>query len=217
MHLMHFSELKKRIRCVLLCIMTFKAKKIANIMDIKTGFPLRKAAKEQHDGNAFLVQMKDLDPVEGMRWEQVIKINTEHHRSISYLKSGDVLFVGRGSRFFAVQYEADHQNYLASPHLYVLRSKDVDEVLPGFVAWFLNSRASQKFFSSNQEGSALPYISRKTLSTLPVPLPDLETQKNIASTYNCWRRQKKLMENLIENKDLYINRLLENKLTGDVA
>lgn len=191
--------------------------KLASVVDVKTGFPLRKAAKEDHSGDALLVQMKDVDPLEGVNWNRTIKINTAGRRNPDWLKENDVLFVGRGSRFFAVHIKNAKEHSVASPHFYVLRNKQTEKVLPEFLVWFLNSQTAQKFYATNQEGSALPYISRKTLDTLPLQLPDIETQRKIVSTYECWYKQRQLLEELTEKKDAYINAVLEQTLKGEEA
>lgn len=197
--------------------MRFTTVKLSDVVDVKTGFPLRKAAEEDRHGDAMLVQMKDVDPLGGINWSHVLKISTAGSRNPDWLKENDVLFVGRGSRFFAVHVKKAQEHSLASPHFYVLRIKKAEKVLPKFIVWYLNSQIAQKFYITNQEGSALPYISRKTLDTLPLQLPDIETQKKIISAYECWREQKQLLEELTNTKDMYINTLLEQTLKGEAA
>ena len=190
--------------------------RLSDLADVKTGFPLRKAAKEDSAGDALLLQMKDVDPLEGVDWSNTIRISTEGKRNTDWLKENDVLFVGRGSRFFAVHIKQVNEASVASPHFYVLRNKKTERALPEFLTWYLNSKAAQKFYAANQEGSALPYLSRKTLDTLPIELPDIETQKKIVRVYECWRKQKQLLEELTETKDAYINALLEKTLEGEM-
>ncbi|MAI62034.1 MAG: hypothetical protein CBB87_06030 [Micavibrio sp. TMED27] len=197
--------------------MRFKTINLEAVTDVKTGFPLRKAAKEDFSGDAVLVQMKDVDPLAGVNWSDAIKINTKGSRNPDWLKEDDVLFVGRGSRFFAVHVSSVKKHSVASPHFYVLRNKKAEKILPEFLVWFLNSTPAHKFYTSNQEGSALPYLSRKTLAALPIKLPDLETQKKIINISKCWNHQRQLLEELTEQKDAYINALLEQTLEGEAA
>lgn len=197
--------------------MRFTTTNLASLADVKTGFPLRKAAEEDKHGDALLVQMKDVDPLNGVNWDRTLRINTAGSRHPDWLRENDVLFVGRGSRFFAVHVKKTKEHSVASPHFYVLRNKKAENLLPEFLVWYLNSQTAQKFYAANQEGSALPYISRKTLDNLPMQLPEIETQKKIVSTYECWRKQRQLLEELIENKDAYINTILERALQGEPA
>lgn len=197
--------------------MRFTTTKLSSVVDVKTGFPLRRAAEEDRHGDAVLVQMKDVDPIEGVSWTRAIKINTEGRRNPDWLKENDVLFVGRGSRFFAVHVKTAKEHSLASPHFYVLRNKKTEKVLPEFLVWYLNSQAAQKFYTSYQDNSGIPYINRTNLSMLPLQLPDIETQKKIVSTHECWRKQRQLLEELTEKKDAYINAILEQTLAGEAT
>ncbi len=214
---MHFIVLTRDDFVDIKRIMRITTMKLTGVADVKTGFPLRKAAKEDPSGKALLVQMRDVDPFKGVDWSDVIKISTEGRRNPDWLKEDDVLFAGRGSRFFAVHVREVEDCSVASPHFYVLRSKKAEKILPEFLVWYLNSQAAQKFYAANQEGSALPYLSRKTLAALPIQLPDLEIQNKIVSTYKCWNRQRQLLEELTEQKGAYINAMLENTLKGEAA
>ena len=197
--------------------MRFITSKLSGLTDVKTGFPLRKAAKEDSAGDALLLQMKDVDPLEGVDWNRVIKISTAGSRNPDWLEDDDILFVGRGSRFFAVHVKNVKERSVASPHFYVLRNKSSDRVMPEFLVWYLNSQTAQKFYTTYQDGSALPYINRTALSELPLKLPDIEMQRKIVNTYECWHKQRQLLEELTETKDAYINALLEQTLQGEAA
>ncbi len=189
---------------------------LADFVNVKTGFPLRKAAKEDPQGDATLVQMKDLRPFEGVNWGTVIPISTEGRRNVDFLKDGDILFVGRGSRFFASLIKSPREDSVASPHFYVLRNKKQNKISSEFLVWYLNSQSAQKFYTTNQEGSALPYISRKTLDSMPVQVPDIERQKEIVNAHKYWQKQKSLLKELIHEKDAYINAILEKAVQGEV-
>lgn len=197
--------------------MKFKNIKISNVMDVKTGLPLRQAAKGDRGGDALLIQMKNVNPVAGINWEKVIRISTEGYRNPDWLQKDDVLFVGRGSRFFAVKVSDVSDKTVASPHFYVLRDNGDRKILPEFLVWYLNSQMAKKFYAANQKGSALPFISRKALSALPVILPDLATQEKIVNIYQCWQKQRQLLAELEDQKDVYINALLEQTLKGENA
>lgn len=197
--------------------MDVNTNRLGAVADIKTGFPLRKAAKEALAGDALLVQMKDVAPSGDIKWKNTIKISTDGSRNPDWLKEHDILFVGRGSRFFAVHVDTVKNQSLASPHFYVLRSKAANKVLPEFLAWYLNSSMAQKFYNANQEGSALSYISRKTLISMPIQIPDIETQNKIVNTSKCWNKQQQLLKELIQQKSAYINALLEQTLKGEAA
>jgi hypothetical protein len=190
---------------------------LVDLAEVKTGFPLREAAKHDAQGDALIVQMKDVDPFEGVNWGSPIRIQTKGRNEPDWLREDDILFVGRGSRFFAVHVSAPPKPSVASPHFYVLRADSRQKINPHFLVWLLNGKQSQKFYAEHIEGSALPYISRKTLAMLPVDLPDVQTQERIFRAYRCWKKERRLLEELIEQKEALIEGLLERSIHQGVA
>lgn len=193
-------------------IMSHTTKALSQILEVKTGFPLREAAKHDAQGDALIVQMKDVDSLIGVNWETPITIKTKGRNEPDWLRENDILFVGRGSRFFAVHVSRPLKPSVASPHFYVLRGGDSNKVSPHFLVWQLNSKPAQKFYAEHIEGSALPYISRKTLAMLPVQLPDMQTQARIVQAHKCWKKERRLLEELIEQKEALIDGLLEQRI-----
>lgn len=190
---------------------------LSRLLEVKTGFPLREAAKHDAQGDALIVQMKDVDPITGVSWETPITIRTKGRNEPDWLRENDILFVGRGSRMFAVHVSKPPKPSVASPHFYVLRGGDSKKINPHYLVWLLNSKPSQKFYAEHIEGSALPYISRKTLAMLPVDLPDMQTQARIVQAHKCWKKERRLLEELIEQKETLIDGLLEQRIQQGVA
>jgi restriction endonuclease S subunit len=185
---------------------------LEEIFEIKTGYPLRAGAEYDPNGNLLLVQMKDADALRGVHWSNAITIKSQGRKMPDLLQEDDILFIGRGSRFFAVHVSAPPRNSVASPHFYVLRIKKKGTINIHFVVWLLNSNLAQKFYTTHVEGSGLPYISKKTLAMLPIAVPDRETQESIVITEHCWKRQRRLLEELIEKKERLIEHILEQHI-----
>ena len=192
--------------------MRYTKHQIDQFAEVKTGYPLREGAVMSATGDARLVQMRNVSPDQGIDWPALICIDTKGRKEPDWLQDKDILFVGRGSRFFAALAVKPEPNTLAAPHFHVIRLNGNAAVLPEFLVWSLNNREAQKFYAANQEGSALPYISRKTLSSLSVALPDIETQKAIVATHACWKRQRRLMEELITSKETLIEAILDSRI-----
>jgi len=192
--------------------MKLRKHRIDQFAEVKTGYPLREGAVMSATGDARLVQMRNVSPDQGIDWPALISIDTKGRKEPDWLQQNDILFVGRGSRFFAVLANNPEPNTLAAPHFHVIRLNSGAAVLPEFLVWSLNSKEAQKFYAANQEGSALPYISRRTLSSFNIPVPDMETQKTIVTTVDCWKRQRRLMEELISSKETLVEAILDRRL-----
>jgi restriction endonuclease S subunit len=159
-----------------------------------------------------VVQMKDVDPENGLQKDRLYHINLTGRKKPDYLRQGDILFVGRGYRIFAVLVDEDLKQTVASPHFFILRIKSERLIRPDYLAWYINHTRAQRYFSKHVAGTALPHINRQTLEDLPVILPPLQVQERIVNAHRCRLKEKALLETLIEKKKLFLDELLEKTL-----
>ncbi|MGZ8172267.1 MULTISPECIES: restriction endonuclease subunit S [Methylobacter] len=140
------------------------------------------------------------------------RINLTGRKKPDYLRQGDILFVGRGYRIFAVLVDEDLKQTVASPHFFILRVKPGMPVRPDYLAWYINHTRAQRYFSKHVAGTALPHINRQTLEDLPVILPPLQTQELIVNAHRCRLKEKALLERLIETKKHFLDKFLNKTL-----
>ena len=179
---------------------------------LMAGQPLRGSIENVPDGEVAVVQMKDVDPENGLQKDRCYRINLTGRKKPDYLRQGDILFVGRGYRIFAVLIDEDLTQTVASPHFFILRIKSERLVQPDYLAWYINHTRAQRYFSKHVAGTALPHINRQTLEDLPVILPPLQVQERIVNAHRCRLKEKALLETLIEKKKLFLDELLEKTL-----
>lgn len=179
---------------------------------LMAGQPLRGSIENVPDGEVAVVQMKDVDPENGLQKDRLYHINLTGRKKPDYLRQGDILFVGRGYRIFAVLVEEDLKQTVASPHFFILRIKSERLIRPDYLAWYINHTRAQRYFSKHVAGTALPHINRQTLEDLPVILPPLQVQDQIVNAHRCRLKEKALLETLIEKKKLFLDELLEKTL-----
>ena len=179
---------------------------------LMAGQPLRGSIENVPDGEVTVVQMKDVDPENGLQKDRLYHINLTGRKKPDYLRQGDILFVGRGYRIFAVLVDEDLTQTVASPHFFILRIKSERLVRPDYLAWYINHTRAQRYFSKHVAGTALPHINRQTLENLPVILPPLQVQERIVNAHRCRLKEKALLETLIEKKKLFLDELLEKTL-----
>ena len=179
---------------------------------LMAGQPLRGSIENVPDGEVAVVQMKDVDPENGLQKDRFYHINLTGRKKPDYLRQGDILFVGRGYRIFAVLVDEDLKQTVASPHFFILRIKSERLIRPDYLAWYINHTRAQRYFSKHVAGTALPHINRQTLEDLPVILPPLQVQERIVNAHRCRLKEKALLETLIEKKKLFLDELLEKTL-----
>ncbi len=182
--------------------------RLVKLATLGAGHPLRGRVEDNPDGDISVVQLKNADPVAGVDMTDLPRISSSGRKEPTFLKQGDILFVNRGMRFFGAYVDKPTDRVVAAPHFFVIQA-DRDKVLPEYLAWFLNNRSAQHYYSQCAAGTALPHITRKTLEALPVDVPSLERQALIAKVYQCSLRERQLTERLLERHELLVSSLLD--------
>ncbi|OUL98012.1 restriction endonuclease subunit S [Variovorax sp. JS1663] len=182
---------------------------LGNEVHLRAGHPFRGAIEEVHDGPVRAVQMKDLDPVLGVDWRGVLRTRLGGRRPPDWLASGDLLFVARGTRFYAACVDMLPGPAVCGPHLFHLRVKPGRELLPEFLAWQINQGPFQRALQRAAEGSSQLSVRRPVLESLPVGIPPLADQERIVALARLARRERELHGLLIRNRELQFESIAE--------
>lgn len=175
--------------------------KLLEVSYISSGYPFRGKIEESNESNVKVVQMKDVSPDNPIDWSQCLTAELNGRRA-DYLRSGDILFVARGNRNYAVQIDAipDGLQAVASPHFFVIRLQD-KSLTPEFLTWFLNQMPCQQYFEQNAEGTMAKSIRRGVLERTPITIPSLEKQAAIVNLHNSHIQQQRVIQQLLVNSE----------------
>jgi len=176
------------------------------------GHPLRGSIENIPNGEVAVVQMRDVDPEKALNTSELFRIDLSGRKKPDYLRRGDILFIGRGSRVFAVLIDEDLDKTVASPHFFIIRIKAGKPIQPAYLAWFINHTRAQKYFAKHMVGTVLPQINRVTLEELPVIVPPMNVQTLIVKSHLCRLKEKAILDNMIEKKKLLLDELLDKSL-----
>jgi restriction endonuclease S subunit len=174
-------------------------KKLGNIATIQTGI----FAKPLAEGEIVYLQAKHFD--EGGN------LTAKLHPDLFYsdvsinhlLLPGDVLFAAKGFKNFATVYELHNLPAVASTSFFVIRLKD-ENVLPGYLAWFMNHPLTQNLLKANAHGTAMASISKAVLQELEISIPSLQTQEIILKISELRKNEKQLTRQLEKLKEQQI-------------
>lgn len=182
---------------------------LINISTISAGYSFRGKIPELKNSGVYCVQMKDINETYNVNWSTVIETRLPSRQSTISLQFGDILFAARGQRNYAALIDAELKERLAiaAPQFFVIRL-NVPDVLPEYMAWFLNQSIAQRYFLSNAEGSTTPSIRRQVLEATPIILPTLKQQKTIIELAKIIRKEKQLAHKMIANGELLMQTLL---------
>ncbi len=174
---------------------------LASVCEILPGYPFRGKVPEAEGSDIRVVQIKDVSVELGIRWDGCQTTTLTGKKDPGWLRPGDVLFVAKGNRNFAVS--VDHSieqaaiQAVAAPVFYLLRCHT--QLLPEYLAWWLNQEPSQRYFEQNAEGSQVKSIRRSVLAETPLALPALRQQAALAALQQNLRQQQQTLQQLISN------------------
>lgn len=183
--------------------------------EVRAGHPFRGSVPETADGTALTVQMRDVNISQGVAWQSVARTNPGGRKKPDWLRAGDILFLARGARNFAVHLEQVPGAAVCSQYFFLIRLKH-QQVLPAFLAWQINQSPAQEYLHRNAEGSDQLSIRRGILEALPMVIPSLERQQQILSFVHSVRREQHLFDQLRLNREREVQGIVANILSACV-
>ena len=182
---------------------------LKNLVSVQAGFPFRGAIVGASNGTALAVQMKDVDSEAGIHWAGVVRTDLPGRKSPDWLQQDDLLFVSRGTRFYAVHVESPPANAVCGPHFFHFTLKSRVKVLPGFLAWQINQPPFQRQLRQAAEGSSQLSIRRPVLESMCVSVPSLANQHSILALAKLAQQERRALHQLVRNRDLQLEALAE--------
>lgn len=173
---------------------------LSGVALITAGYPLRGAVDELNHGQIAIVQMRNVDAETGVTWSEVQRVELPSKRPPAFLAAGDILFTTRGTRNFALALNVVEGEAVCSPHFFVIRVRDADQIEPQFLAWQINQRPAQEYLQREATGSHILNIRREVIEGLQIAVPPLATQKTIVSLANTARAERSALTRLIDNR-----------------
>ena len=176
-------------------------KRLAELVTVRTGYPFRGPLSEVRAGGALVTQMKDVDPASGLNWSSVVRAELPGRKEPDWLQAGDILFVPRGQRFFAVSIEAPPAPAVCGPHLMLLRLRPGAPVSARFLAWQINQPPVQKQLRAAAEGSSQLSVRISEIEGLLVAVPPIDQQSRIVALADAAARERQALTQLILNRE----------------
>ncbi|QHE83448.1 restriction endonuclease subunit S [Hydrogenophaga sp. BPS33] len=186
---------------------------LLTLADVQAGHPFRGSVPFVKDGNAFALQMRDLSPNGDIAWDGLIRTEVDANKPVQWLRPGDVVFVARGSRNYAVSVRDVPKPTVCSPHVFLLRIKS-PTVLPAFLAWQINRAPAQRYLASNAEGSDQLSIRRPVLEAMPLAVPPLAEQQLIVALADAAAHEEQQYQALIRNRQQQLDALAHALLSS---
>jgi restriction endonuclease S subunit len=181
-----------------------KKAKVKNIANTRFGL---NAKTNDRDG-ILCIQGKDL---KDNRLEVAgnMYIEPKDCSAKDFLQPGDVLFSAKGNRHIAAVW--DKQEKAVASSSFLILSINKQEVLPEYLAWYLNQPKTQNYLKQFKKGGTVTVISKKDFEQIDVDIPSIEIQKKIIRIVNLEFHEHKLMDELKAKRKLLV-RGITNKI-----
>lgn len=182
------------------------------IADVRLGHPFRGAVPEVEGGSARVVQIRDLSRGGLRDCDDLLRTELEGRKEPDWLQDQDVLFVAKGANAYAAPVLRAPERTVCSQHIYVVRVREPDHMLPAFLAWQLNQSPAQRYLRQSAEGSHQLSIRRSVLDATRIQIPPLEQQRTVVELERLARAEREVMHSLIKNREselaIFAERLL---------
>jgi len=190
----------------------YPLKSILQEEGLSSGYSFRGKIQHIPEGEIRIIQLKDIINDYTAIGEECILLSPEKIKSKYFLNNGDILFTAKGANNYALVFEPiDDKPTIASSALFVIKvDKKIAE--PHYITWYMNQSSVQNYFKTNEAGTYVTSINKTTIEEIPIMLPCLKVQKQIARIANLHLKEKQLVNDIIVLKDKLITNQLLNKL-----
>ena len=134
--------------------------------------------------------------------------------SFNPVRTGDVLFVSRGSRNHATIVESIPDATIASATFYILHPHD--GIDPGYFAWCLNQIPVQAQIGQVRTGAGTPIVQRKDFADITIPVPYLHKQQQLAALGDLMAQEQRIRQKLVEETNK-LHRVLGQQILQSLA
>lgn len=173
-------------------------KRLKDIADFRIGYQFRGRVKPDPAGTVRVIQIKDIDPDLRIRVNELVPVAIE--RQEPYLaERGDVLFLSRGHRLYAVVVPEIEANTIATGYFFILRP-NIRIVLPEFLAWSMNQPDFQESLRPFHRGTHMPMVSKTDAEDLRVRVPPLDVQWRILKLNELLDEERRLSAAIQERR-----------------
>lgn len=185
---------------------------LSEVADVRLGHPFRGTVPEVDGGSARVVQIRDLSR-DGLKdCDALLRTELGGRKNPDWLQDKDVLFVAKGSNAYAAPVLRAPERTVCSQHIYVVRVKEQNTVLPAFLAWQLNQPPAQRYLRQSAEGSHQLSIRRSVLDATHIRIPPLDQQRTVVELERLARMEREAMQSLIKNRETELAILAERLL-----
>lgn len=185
-------------------IYTNNKKRVSEIAEVASGVYLQASPY----GEVAYLQIKDLLSESPEKTASKVTLSAKNERYL--LAKGDLLFAGKGTTYLCKVFDLKFPA-IVSTTLYIIRLTSKD-ILPDYLCWYLNQPSVMAAMKVQQVGTGTPLIRKQVVEDFEIPVPEIDTQRQIVELDKLQTREKELYQAIAEKRQLITNQLIMNKL-----
>lgn len=197
----------------MICIVKSKEVKLDTIATISSGLVIkRKQAMNESEvlGHYPMLTLKSFEQNGWLNKNELEEFTSNEIIDEKYLtQKGDVI-VRLSSPNTAIAIDENSAGILI-PSLFTIIRIHSKEILPEYLSILLNSEYMKKIYLKSLVGSAIQVIKTGTLKDINIELKSFKIQEKVVELNQLIRREKMLLEQLLEEKIKYHNAII-NKM-----
>ncbi|MCB0523655.1 MAG: restriction endonuclease subunit S [Saprospiraceae bacterium] len=182
-------------------------KTIKHITAIQTGLFTKPTGK----GKVVYLQSKYFDEYGNLTAMLYPDLKADCISEKHLLNAGDVLFAAKGTKNFAAVWESGNPPAVASTSFFIIRVTDKN-VLPEFLAWFLNHPQTLRLLKGKARGTSIPSITKSVLESLEMVIPPIEKQKVIVRISQLVLQETEIREQILTQRKQLIEQQIINAI-----
>lgn len=176
--------------------------KLNEIVDMRSGYQ-GKFTEDETAHTVKLIKLKDVSKEGMINYEEIEKVKIEKILPKHLLKQGDIIFKAKSGDNTAAYIESAEDHLLATSHYILMSIKEdyKDQVLPQYLAMYLNSHYAQSYIKARSEGTALAIVKISGLEALEVIVPSLEEQTRLSELYDLMLQERMTMQKIMLERE----------------
>lgn len=189
--------------------------RIKDIADIRSGHQFREKIDTDEDADTSVIQIKDIDQAGRLNTDNLDRVNVTKP-DVHSVSMGDVLFLSRGARPFAIFVNERLRNTIATSYFFILRP-DPNKTRPDFLAWSINQPEFQDSLRSRIRGTHMRIISKSDFQDLEIELPPLSVQESVMRLQRLLDEELELANAIQEKRRKMVQAIARKLITGQLS
>ena len=181
---------------------------LQHIAEIRAGCPFRERLEADAAGNIRVIQLKDLSDRNIVDFSNAVRIYMPSPSESYFLHKGDLVFRSRGYITTAALMMEDADDVILAAPFLRIRIHDRMLVLPDYLNWYISTKPAQRYFTARQTGTSVNMVAAGELAALPIPVPPLSVQHQIADIAELAEKEYWLETELMQKRKQYTEALL---------